>query len=108
MVPIELNIEIEDIKSLTQKVLDYLGEEKNCIKLASDYYWEIPMDERFLLDTPPKNSITLGSLSEDWNNIKEELRHEDESIVWWDCVLLSRLFMAIGYEILYSKKNEEG
>lgn len=103
-----VNIKIEDIKNLTQKVLDYLGDRKTCINLTSDYYWEISINEKFLLDEPTKDSITLGSINDDWDNVKEELRHEDESIVWWDCELLSRIFMAIGYELLYNQKKDEG
>lgn len=106
MEPIRINVKIEDIKSLAQKVINYLGEKGTCINLTSDYYWEIPMKERFSLDKPTNESITLGSLYDDLGNIEEELYREDERIVWWDCELLSRIFMAIGYDILYKKKEE--
>lgn len=103
----ELAVKIEDIRLLAQKVIDSLWEEKACINLTSDYYWEIPMKERFSLDRPTNESITLGSLHDDWENVKEELRHEDDRIVGWDCELLSRIFMAIGHDILFEQKDND-
>lgn len=104
MEEIKTSIDIDEIKKFAQKVLGEIGAAYPSLKINSDYYWEIPMDERFSLDKPSPKNITLGLINDDLENIKQEMCQGREMVDWWDCELLSRVFMAISNELLTSKR----
>lgn len=100
MIKSKIQIDIDKLETIIQKVLESLRKECSCINISTNYYWEVPITEKFLLDIPNVKSLTLGSLLDDIDDINKELDCNGEMIIWWDCELISRLFMAIGYEIL--------
>ena len=104
MEEIKTSINIDDIKKFAQKVLGEIGAAHPCLKINSDYYWEIPMGERFSLDKPSLKNLAMGSINDDLEDISQEMYQEEKMVDWWDCELLSRIFMAISNELLAYKE----
>ena len=102
----EIEINIGEIKSFVQKVLGEISMRFPKIRINTDYYWEIPIVDKFSVNKPSSKNITLGSINEDLEDIKQEMRLEKEMIDWWDCELLSRIFMTIGNELLVRKEEK--
>ncbi len=64
-----------------------------------DYYWAINQDEKYNPYKKP-DDLTIGQLSEDWDNMSDILKNEREPISY-DFVKLSSLMQFIGYKTVW-------
>lgn len=77
----EQYITISDLKKISSKLfkhLELLNIDK--IKIAHDYYWYIPPEEKYKPEKNPKD-LSLGQLSDDLRDIKDLLKEEYDPIV---------------------------
>lgn len=65
-----MKIQIEEIEKVITLLLFKLKESKGSeIELSSDYYWDISIEQMYNPYEEPKE-ITLGQLSDDWEEIQ--------------------------------------
>jgi hypothetical protein len=69
------------------------------IELTEDYYWNIPNDRLFARDTPPTESLTLGQLTSDWEELLPVGRDQG-SVPSHDLVQLAALLRFVGSKVL--------
>ena len=93
-----MDIKIDELKKIIDRLLDELRKRNNLIKVSDeDYYWFINDEELFSPYEEPK-SITLGQLSDDWSELQALLNEER------DCV--SRDFVSLCSILRVISKNE--
>lgn len=89
-----MNIEnlIRVTSLLLQRLAENLGNE---VEIDKDYYWNISLEEKYDPYNKPKN-ITLGQLSDDYNELVNILDSGDE--IPYDLIRVARILEALSAE----------
>lgn len=90
-----MTINIDDLQKISNIMLDHLkeiGYEE--IELQTDYYWFIDGDDLYNPASQP-NDLTLGQLSDEWDNLQTVLDPSKYPITHY-LIWLSAIFRAIG------------
>lgn len=54
------------------------------VELGADYYWQLPLERLYDLDTPSEGELHLGQLSDDLESLDDLLdRDPDDGVVVW-------------------------
>ena len=96
-----MKININEVSEVVNLLLKELKENinKNEVEVDEDYYWFVNKDELYNPYENPKN-LTLGQLSEDWDELKSVLRKE-KKLISYDLVKLSVLMRVIGDKTIW-------
>lgn len=93
-----MNINIKELKEITDTLFSYLDEMNvQEIKCEEDYYWIIPKEKRYDSYEEP-DKFTIGQLSENWTflaKMVEEKRVVGPSFTW-----LASIFQILGEKAL--------
>ncbi|MEV0363432.1 hypothetical protein ACIBEK_21450 [Nocardia fusca] len=63
-----------------------------------DYFWSIPADSLYDVDNSPAD-LTIGQLSESWQNVRDLLAEPDD-VIGYHLVWLSDVLRAIGHRAI--------
>lgn len=69
------------------------------IELTEDYYWNIPNDRLYARDAPPTESLDLGQLTSDWEELLPVGR-DHEPAPSHDLVQLAALLRFVGSKVV--------
>jgi hypothetical protein len=69
------------------------------IELTADYYWNIPNDRLYARDAPPTESLDLGQLTSDWEDLLPVGR-DHEPVPSHDLVQLAALLRFVGSKVV--------
>ncbi len=65
-----MNITVTELRRITNAIFDEweaFGE--GSVELTSDSYWNIPADRLYAAEPPPIDSLDLGQLTSDWEEL---------------------------------------
>lgn len=95
-----MNLSLVDLRTLTQKLLDYLEEQGHeSLDLPQEYYWHIPKEAKYDQPVAPASEdLSLGQLSFDWENLRSLLEGKNDP-VGYDLVWLAAILRALGETI---------
>ncbi len=92
-----MKVNILELHSFLSQILLLLEKNKGVdIELNNDFYWDIPSEYVYNPYIDPPN-LTLGQLSDDWNEVKR-LRDEKQNPIPYDLRRLSNILKAISDE----------
>lgn len=86
-------IKTDDLRKAVAVMLSHLDETgQNSVEIEDDYYWVIPQKECYNpYSTPTATNLTLGQLSDDWNEISSIISGQREpigySLVWLAAII---------------------
>ena len=73
-----MNISVTELRRITNAIFDeWEASGKGSVGLTSDYYWNIPADRLYAIEPPPIDSLDLGQLTSDWEELSAVGRSMD-------------------------------
>lgn len=95
-----MNVKVAELRAMADRLFTHLEETgRGEFDVPEDYYWSIEKDEVYDPLKDPKN-ITMGQLSDDWNELNEILRGESPPI-GYALVWLSSILRIVGEKSVY-------
>jgi hypothetical protein len=92
-----MEINIDELQLILSQLLSRLKEIKGThIELNNDFYWDIPSEELYNPYQEPKE-LTLGKLSDDWQEIKRLTDNQLDAIPY-DLKRISNILKALSIE----------
>jgi len=92
-------VSIDLLRALCVSLLDHLQSvEGSEVRLDKDYYWSIPVEQRYDVYNPPTD-LTIGQLSECLTNL-EQLRDDPSQTTSYALVWLADLMRAVGEAVV--------
>ena len=93
-------VKTSELRAIADRILAYFEETgRTEFEIPEDYYWSIPTDQLYDIENNPEG-LTIGQLSDDWNEIKSILKNESPPI-GYAAVWLSAILRAIGERSSY-------
>jgi hypothetical protein len=101
-----MNIKIQDVRKVFDTLVAHIIEAKESEpELPWDYYWDMPIENRYNPDSEPKDEqLNLGQLEDDWTDLSRTA--DEEYPVGYAFVWFSSILRAIG-ESANSSANQE-
>jgi hypothetical protein len=94
-----IKISTAELRRLTELLFAHLEKTGNSIiELPDDYYWKVPDDQRYVIDTEPK-VLNIGQLSFDLKDLQSIDRGENEPLAY-GFVWLSSILRAVGEQVV--------
>lgn len=94
-----LEIDLSELRQAIDHVLDHLKEENGgTVAIRADYFWSVPASDIYDINSPPE--LTIGQLSESWDNLREERSEVSEHTISFASVWLGDIMKAIGHHAL--------
>lgn len=92
-----MKINIDELQLILSQQLSRLKESKGAdIELNNDFYWDIPSEDLYNPYQEPKE-LTLGQLSDDWQEIKRLTDNQLDAIPY-DLKRISNILKALSIE----------
>jgi len=95
-----MEISVSRLKTITEKLfshLENLGFET--IEVTEDYYWNIPQEEKYVMEKNPEN-LDIGQLTDDWDLLRKLLENDRDPISY-EFVWLAKIFEFIGEKVVH-------
>jgi hypothetical protein len=91
------HVSFTELRRSLDIVLNHIEAATNdpAIELDKDYFWSIPPNELYDVYNSPAD-LTIGQLSESWQNIRDLLADPDR-VIGYHLVWLADVLRAIGY-----------
>ncbi len=95
-----VNITVSELRRAANVLFDHLeASGQGEIELTEDYYRNIPNDRLYARDAPPAESLELGQLPSDWEELLPVGR-DQEPVPSHDLVQLAALLRFVGSKVL--------
>jgi hypothetical protein len=95
-----VNITVSELRRAANVLFDHLeATGQGEIELTEDYYWNIPDDRLYGREPPLTESLDLGQLSSDWDELLPVGRDHDP-VPSHDLVQLAALLRFVGSKVL--------
>jgi hypothetical protein len=95
-----VHITVSELRRAANVIFDHLeASGRGSIELTEDYYWNIPCDRLYALEAPPTESLDLGQLTSDWEELLPVGR-DHEPVPSHDLVQLAALLRFLGSKVL--------
>jgi hypothetical protein len=95
-----MKVTIEELQEVWHVLSTHLRESNRAVvELDHDYYWSIEKEEMYDPSRDPA-SLTLGQLSDDWNEL-QKIRSGTAPPIGYALVWLSSILRAVGEKTLY-------
>jgi hypothetical protein len=92
-----MTVEIDRLKATFLILLDHLRESRGeVIDFDVDYFWSVPPESLYDPDTTP-GGLTMGQLSESWENL-ESIRTNPDGAINYGLVWLADVLRALGHQ----------
>jgi len=73
-----VNITVSELRRITNAIFDEMeASGRGPVELTSDCYWNIPSERLYAVEPPPIDSLDLGQLSSDWQELSAIGRGND-------------------------------
>jgi len=93
-------VKVSELREIADRLFTYLEEtERREFEISEDYYWSIEKDEVYDPRKDPK-ALTMGQLSDDWNELRDILNDESPPI-GYALVWLSAILRIVGEKSVY-------
>lgn len=90
-----MEVSTRDLREILDKVLDHVEEGGiTHLNVERDFYWSIPAESRYDSYATPED-LTVGQLSEDWQNLQAILDGRRDALRY-ALVWLGRILEAVG------------
>jgi len=88
-----MKIEVADLRKMFEVLAEHLEETGQAsVEIPWDFYWEVSREERYDPYSEPKQ-LSLGQLSDDWNELLKirdgEMPSVGHALVWLSSILRS-------------------
>ncbi|MFD6356871.1 hypothetical protein [Nocardia tengchongensis] len=92
----QLHVPLAELRRSFNLLLDHVeaATEGDVVRLDEDYFWSIPQDELYDVNSVPSN-LTVGQLSWSWQHLTDLLADPDQAI-GYHLVWLAEVLRAIG------------
>lgn len=91
-----LGIEIGELRRAIGRVLDHVEEQHGSeVAIPADYFWSVPAPGTYDVLASPE--LTIGQLSESWDNVKKEREGDGDDTISFALVWLGDVLKAIGH-----------
>jgi hypothetical protein len=95
-----VHITVSELRRAANTLLDHLeASGQGQIELTEDFYWNIPNDRLYAREAPPRESLDLGQLTSDWEELLPIGRSHDP-VPSHDLVQLAALLRFVGTKVL--------
>lgn len=95
-----MNITVSELRRAANVLFDHLeASGQSEIALTEDYYWNIPDNLLYVREAPPTESLDLGQLTSDWEELLPVGRGHDPAPSH-DLVQLAALLRFVGSKVL--------
>jgi hypothetical protein len=95
-----MNVKVTELRAISDRLFAYLEESgRDEFEVSDDYYWAISKEELYDPSKDPKD-LTIGQLSDDWNELTAILNEESPPI-GYALVWLSAILRNIGDKAVY-------
>jgi hypothetical protein len=95
-----VNITVAELRRAANVLFDHLeASGQSEIALTEDYYWDIPEDRLYAREAPPTETLDLGQLTSDWEELLPVGRDHDP-VPSHDLVQLAALLRFVGSKVL--------
>ncbi len=65
-----MKVTVSELRRIANSIFDEMkASGQGPIELASDYYWNIPAERLYSVEQPPIDSLDLGQLTSDWEEL---------------------------------------
>ncbi|WP_433221969.1 hypothetical protein [Microtetraspora malaysiensis] len=97
----DMVLEIADLRRLCTLLMDAAerrhGARIDLSRLEVDYYWDIPLQAAFDMDSDPTHDVGCGQVSDDLAELHHAIDRSknDDVILWHDLMHLSGLLRAL-------------
>ena len=90
-----LKVDLAELRRAVDRVLEHIEDVSGgTVSISADYFWSVA--EPDLYDPTSSPELTIGQLSESWNNLKRERDREGDTIAF-AAVWLGDVLKAIGH-----------
>jgi len=97
---LNVKVKVIELRAIADRLFAYLEETgRNEFEVSDDYYWAISKEEVYDPSKDPKD-LTIGQLSDDWNELGAILKEERPPIAY-ALVWLSAILRNIGERSVY-------
>ena len=91
-----LTIEIGELRRAIERVLDHVEQQHGSgVAIPADYFWSVPAPETYDVSSAPE--LTVGQLSESWDNVMKERNGDNGDTISFALVWLGDVMKAIGH-----------
>ncbi len=95
-----MNITVSELRRAANVLFDHLeASGQGEIELTEDCYWNIPNDRLFAREAPPTQTLDLGQLTSDWEELAPVGRDHDP-VPSHDLVQLAALLRFVGSKVV--------
>lgn len=96
-----MKIQLSDLRRATDALFDHLERTgRTEIDLTEDFYWSIPEKRLYsVYSPPPESELTMGQLSDDWNEVAK-IASGQRAPIAYALVWLSSLLRFIGSKLV--------
>jgi hypothetical protein len=95
-----MNITVTELRRITNAIFDELESSgQGPVELTSDYYWNIPSERLYAVEPPPIDSLDLGQLTSDWEELSAVGR-ENDPVPSHDLVHLAAVLRFVASKVL--------
>jgi hypothetical protein len=96
-----VKIQLSDLRRATDALFDHLERTgRTEIDLTEDFYWSIPEKRLYsMYSPPPESELTMGQLSDDWNEVAK-IASGQRAPIAYALVWLSSLLRFIGSKLV--------
>ncbi|WP_434380101.1 hypothetical protein [Melittangium boletus] len=96
-----MKIQLSDLRRATDALFDHLERTgRTEVDLTADFYWSIPEKRLYSVYAPPPGSeLTMGQLSDDWNEVAK-IASGQRAPIAYALVWLSSLLRFIGSKLV--------
>ena len=92
-----LQIDLTELRSAIDTVIRHIeAAEGTHVQLPVDYFWSVPSPDLYDVERNPP--LTIGQISESWDNLRRERNGNDDMTIGFAAVWLSDVLRAIGHE----------
>ena len=95
-----MNITVTELRRITNAIFDHWEAcGRGSVEITSDYYWSIPDERLYGIEPPPIDSLDLGQLTSDWEELSAVGRSMD-SVPSHDLAHLSAVLRFVASKVL--------
>ena len=95
-----MKVTVSELRRIANSILDELeGSGQGAVDLTSDYYWNIPAERLYSVEPPPIDSLDLGQLTSDWEELSAVGRANDP-VPSHDLVHLAAMLRFVATKVL--------
>jgi len=92
-----IRIDLSELRSAFDTVIRHIkAAEGTQVHLAADYFWSVPSPDLYDVDRNPP--LTIGQVSESWDNLRRERDGNDDVTIGFAAVWLGEVLRAIGHQ----------